>query len=253
MNAPTKPSQEGRVAVVTGAARGIGQAICAGLAERGAMAVVGVDVLDLGETASRVTEAGARWLGLEVDLRSPECGREVAERVTAEFGRCDILVNNAAVDDAIDWDSLDGDRWRNVMTVNLEAPFHLCKALVPLMRENAWGRIVNVASGSVMAPIPQHVAYRASKMGLIGFTRALAVELGDDGIVVNVMSPGVTRTAMVQAGLASTALEAAAQNRAIRRVAEPDDLVGTVLFLTSEDAAFVTGQTILANGGACFV
>lgn len=245
-------THDGRVAVVTGAARGIGQAICRRLAERGA-AVVGVDVLETAETGELVQAAGGAWLGIAADLASPECGSEIAGRVDAEHARCDILVNNAAIDDAVSWDELDTDLWRKVHTVNLDAPFLLCKAIVPLMRRHGWGRIVNVASGSVLSPVRGFVAYRASKLGLIGFTRALAIEVGDDGITANVMSPGVTVTPMAAASLSDDILQAAARNRAIRRNGEPDDLVGTVLFLTSEDSAWVTGQTILANGGAAFV
>lgn len=241
-----------RVAVVTGAARGIGQRTCVRLAERG-HAVVGVDVVDTAETGRLVADAGARWLAVQADLASGECGRITADRVEAEFGRCDILINNGAIDDAVSWDELTIDLWKRVLAINLDAPFHMCRALVPLMRRGGWGRIVNVASGSVLSPRPQFVAYRASKMGLIGFTRALATEIGDDGITVNAISPGVTHTAMALASLSEEGVAAAARNRAIHRVGEPNDVVGAILFLSSDDCAWVTGQTLLANGGAAFV
>jgi NAD(P)-dependent dehydrogenase (short-subunit alcohol dehydrogenase family) len=241
-----------RVAVVTGAAQGIGQALCRRLAERGAT-VVGVDVAPLAATGALVTQAGGEWLDVRADVSSEHDVEALATTVRERFGRCDILVNNAAIDDAIEWDDLDLDRWRRVLAVNLDAPFLTCKALVPLIRAHGWGRIVNLASGSVVRPMPRFVAYRASKMGVIGFTRALAFELGKDGITVNVTSPGITRTPMASASLGAGALEAEASTRAIPRVAEPDDVVGTILFLTSEDAAFVTGQTLMANGGAAFV
>lgn len=245
-------THDGRVAVITGASRGIGQAICVGLAQRGAT-VVGVDVLGLDETAAAVARVGGTWAGVEVDLCAPDAGDTVAAAATALAGRCDILINNAAIDDAVGWDDVDPETWQRILDVNLTAPYRLCKALVPVMQQNGWGRIVNVGSGILLSPRPHFVAYRASKMGLIGFSRALATEVGSNGITVNVMSPGVTRTAMVAASLPDGALEEAARGRPIDRVAVPEDLVGTAAFLTSDDAGFVTGQTILVNGGAAFV
>jgi NAD(P)-dependent dehydrogenase (short-subunit alcohol dehydrogenase family) len=245
-------SHTGRVAVVTGASRGIGQAICHGLAERGA-SVVGVDILEPEGTGTIVEQAGARWLGVTADLTAPDAASHLAEKVDAAFGRCDILVNNAAIDDAVSWDELDTERWKAVMAVNLDAPFHLCRALIPHMRRNRWGRIVNIASGSVLNPMPRFVAYRASKLGLIGFSRALATEVGDDGITVNVVSPGVTVSPMAQESLPQAVLEQAARQRAIHRHGTAEDVVGPVLFLTSDDSEWITGQTLLANGGATFV
>jgi NAD(P)-dependent dehydrogenase (short-subunit alcohol dehydrogenase family) len=248
----SEQSHSGRVAVVTGASRGIGQAVCVGLAQRGA-SVVGVDILDPDETGRLVEEIGAGWLGVTADLTATDAGSSLAEQVESAFGRCDILVNNAAIDDAVSWDELDPARWRAVLALNLDVPFLLCRALIPLMRRNTWGRIVNVASGSVLNPMPRFVAYRASKMGLIGFSRALATEVGDDGITVNVMSPGVTVSPMAMESLPQEVLERAVQQRSIHRAGTAEDVVGTVLFLTSEDSAWITGQTLLANGGAAFV
>lgn len=244
-------SHSGRVAVVTGAGRGIGQALCSALAARGAD-VVGVDLDDTEPTGKLVSDQGSRWLGRQVDVTDPDQIAELTRFITEAFGRADILVNNAAIDDPITWDDLDLDRWRAVLSVDLEAPFLMCKALIPMMTANGWGRIVNIGSGSVENPMSKFVAYRAAKMGIIGFSRGLATEVGDRGITVNVVSPGVTRTVMVESSLPAGALEAAAQTRAIKRVAEPEDIAGAVLFLTSADSAFITGQTILANGGACF-
>jgi len=246
------PSHAGRVAVVTGASRGIGQAICRRLAERGAT-VVGVDILEMSETASVVQASAGRWIGIEADLATSECGELVASELERADVRCDILVNNAGINDAGGWDDLDIETWQRVLGVNLEAPFRLCKSLVPHMRARGWGRIVNVASGSVLRAMPSSIAYRASKMGLIGLTRALAAELGSQGITVNAMSPGVTITDMATQTHTIEFLEAAAQTRPIPRAGVPDDVVGVVLFLTSDDAAWVTGQTILANGGSAFV
>ncbi|MDV6271024.1 SDR family NAD(P)-dependent oxidoreductase [Rhodococcus globerulus] len=244
-------THSGRLAVVTGAARGIGQALCTALAARGAD-VVGVDILAMGETGELVTALGRKWESIQTDITDPD---EVARigQVVAGLGGAHILVNNAAIDDGISWDELDLAVWRKVLTVDLEAPFLLCKELVPQMRKHEWGRIVNIASGVVMNPMPRFVAYRAAKMGLIGFSRALATEVGDDGITVNVVSPGMTVTTMSRDSLGEETLQAAARARAIHRVAEPDDIAGAVLFASSDDCRFVTGQTLMANGGAYFV
>ena len=242
----------GRVAVVTGAGRGIGQELCRALAARGA-SVAGLDLADLGETGALVEKAGSEWLAVRADVGDLAAVEDARRAVDDRFGGADILVNNAAIDDPIHWDDLDLDRWREVIRVDLEAPFLLCKTFVPGMRQKRWGRIVNIASGSVLNPMQRFVAYRAAKMGLIGFSRALATELGNDGITVNVVSPGVTRTEMARDSLGDPAFAVAARGRSIQREAVPSDIAGAVLFATSEDCAFVTGQTVMANGGACFV
>ncbi len=241
-----------RVSIVTGAAGGIGTAICRRLAERGD-AVVGVDVVPADDAERAVRAAGAEWEGVDLDLGDADAIAALGPAIERRFGRCDVLVNNAAVEDPLSWDELSVEQWRRIVQVNLDAPFLLSKAVIPSMRRAGGGRIVNVASGSVMNPMPQFVAYRASKMGLIGFTRALATEVGVDGITVNAVSPGVTRTRMTEQSLPPGAIEAAAVGRPIPRIGEPDDIVGAVAFLTGPEAAFVTGQTLLVNGGACFL
>lgn len=245
-------THRGRVAVVTGAAQGMGQEMCRGLAEQGAD-VVGVDLADAAATGALVEAAGGRWLGMSTDVGDPDAVAALAAAVEREMGGCHVLVNNAAIDDALTWDELDLDRWRRVLAVDLEGPFLTCKAFVPMMRRSGWGRIVNIASGSVLRPMPHFVAYRAAKMGLIGFTRALAFELGGDGITVNVASPGITRTAMATGSLSEEVLATESSRRAIPRIGEPDDIVGTILYLTSDAASLVTGQTLMVNGGAAFV
>lgn len=244
-------THENRVALVTGAAQGIGQAICCRLAERGAH-LVGVDVSDLDATGRLVKDVGGDWLGVMADVTDPQQVMRAVHEATDRFGSVDILVNNAAIDDPLTWDELDLDRWRRVLIVDVEAPFLLAKAVVPLMAGRGWGRIVNIGSGSVLNPMPKFVAYRTAKAAIIGFSRALATEVGERGITVNVVSPGITRTAMAMGSLPPGAVEAAAATRAIKRVGEPDDVADAVLFLTGDDSAFVTGQTLLVNGGACF-
>src|SRR5215470_5275505 len=162
----------GRVATVTGAGRGIGQAICRGLAEHGAT-VVAIDVGDLRETERLVRAAQRQWLGIHGDVSSPEDTRRVAQEVQEKFGQCDILVNNAGIFPLQRWDEVDYDTWRKVLAVNLDSQFLMCHALVPLMKRGGWGRIVNITSGSLLSAGAGLTAYKASKAGVIGFTRGL--------------------------------------------------------------------------------
>ena len=238
------------VAVVTGAARGIGQAIAAGLASRGAV-VVAVDVLDAGATVAEIAAAGGEGRALVADVGSPD---DVA-RVAAEVGRCDVLVNNAALLGRTPFLELDHDQFRETLRVNLESQFLLAKAFASGMVERDYGRIVNVASSSLYTPTSGLVAYMTSKGGVLGLTSALANDLGPYGITVNAVSPGLTRTPGVAVEVAAgtlpeTAFDAMTRAQAIPRPGTPDDLVGLVLFLTGKEASFMTGQFIVADGGA---
>jgi len=251
MPASTSPQPHtGRVALVTGAARGIGQAIAVGLAERGATVVIG-DIDDLSQTAALIADRGTRALAAKLDISDPSVIDAVRERVAEEFGGLDILVNNAAIFEAATWDDLDFGLWQRVMSVNLNGPMLMCKAFLPLMRGRGWGRVINVASATVAIASPVSIAYRASKMGVIGFTRALSATLGDDGITINAVLPSLTRTAMTE-GLPQAIVEASLDRQVIHRQAEPADIAGSVFLLASDDAVWITGQTIMANGGNAF-
>ena len=245
-------THKGRIAVVTGAARGIGQAVAAGLAARGA-AIVGVDITEAVETRALVESSAAEWLGIVADVSSPGDVTRVREEALARFGRCDILVNVAGIFPACPFDELSFDAWRKVLDVNLDSQFLMSQAFVPSMKEKGWGRIVNFTSGSVQLSVPNMAAYKASKMGAIGLTRGMAADLGQYGITVNAASPSFTRTpGALSIPAAADRLEAIAKQQAIKRISEPEDVVGLILFLTGEDSHFVTGQTILADGGLCY-
>lgn len=240
-----------RVAVVTGAARGIGQAIAVGLAERGAR-IAGIDLHDPVETGEKVRGAGGEWLGLTADVSSAADVRDAAATVLGHFGRCDILVNNAGIFPSCLFDQLSFDEWRRILSVNLDSQFLMSQAFVPSMKARSWGRIVNLTSGSVQIPAEGIAAYKASKMGVIGLTRGMSADLGRYGITVNAASPSLTRTPGVLAGKSAGKLDTIANMQAIKRIAEPQDVVGLIMFLTSEDSHFVTGQTMLADGGLCY-
>lgn len=237
----------GRVAIVTGAGRGIGQEVAVQLAERGAKLAL-LDLGDVAETAVRIVEVGGEALALKADVGNPDDWARAAAAVEAEFGRADILVNNAGIYPFVPFDDLDYALWSKVLRINLDSQFLGAKAFVPLMKRNGWGRIVNIASNSIMTNLPGLTHYMASKMGVIGLTRGLANDLGDAGITVNAVAPALTRTPGT-GDRNPEEFRAAVAMQSIRRVAEAADIVGPILFLTSEDAQFVTGQLIPVDGG----
>jgi NAD(P)-dependent dehydrogenase (short-subunit alcohol dehydrogenase family) len=246
----TDKPHAGRVALVTGAAQGIGQAIAIDLAKQGATVVIG-DIGDLSETTERIKNVGDPPLGVQLDISDPKVVEAARNQVAGELGRLDILVNNAAIFESATWDDLDFGLWQRIMTVNLNGPMLMCKAFVPLMGNRGWGRIINMASATVAIASPVSIAYRTSKMGVIGFTRALSATLGDAGITVNVVLPSLTRTAMSE-GLPEAVVDNSLGRQVIHRMAEPDDIAGSVLILTADEAGWITGQTIMANGGNAF-
>jgi NAD(P)-dependent dehydrogenase (short-subunit alcohol dehydrogenase family) len=192
-------------------------------------------------------------VGVKADVSAEEDAERLAGEIDARFERCDILINNAGIYPFRDWEAMDFATWRKVISVNLDSQFLMCQALVPLMRRNAWGRIVNITSGSLLNNGLRLTAYKASKAGVIGFTRGLAADVGVYGITVNAVGPGLTRTPGVLEGGNEDMLENSVERLIIKHVPEPDDVVGTVLFLSSDDSSFVTGQTIMANGGSGFL
>jgi NAD(P)-dependent dehydrogenase (short-subunit alcohol dehydrogenase family) len=241
----------GRVALVTGASRGIGQAIATGLAERGAQVVLGGHVDDVSETADRIGKTGRPALTVPLDLSDPSSIAAAGVRVKSELGRVDILVNNAGTFEAKTWDELDFEVWRHVMSVDLDGTMLMCKAFLPLMRGRGWGRIINVGSATVAIASPVSIAYRTAKMGVIGFTRALSATLGDEGITINVVLPSLTKTAMSE-GVLPAVRDASLARQVIHREAEPADIAGSVLLLAADEAGWITGQSIMANGGNAF-
>src|SRR5580658_8500168 len=219
--ATTDKPHTGRIALVTGAARGIGRAIAVGLTTQGATVVIG-DVGDLAETSELVAKAGHPALAVRLDISDPAVVDGARERVADELGRVDILVNNAAIFESATWDDLDFEIWQRVMAVNLNGPMLMCKAFLPLMRGRGWGRVINVASATVAIASPVSIAYRTSKMGVIGFTRALSATLGDEGITINAVLPSLTRTPMTQ-DLPAAIVDAGLGRQVIHRMAEPED------------------------------
>jgi NAD(P)-dependent dehydrogenase (short-subunit alcohol dehydrogenase family) len=241
-------SHAGRVAVVTGAARGFGRAMAAELANRGAD-IIAVDLTPCDETVSEVEGFGRRALTLCADVSSPNEIAAIRDDMTSFAGHVDILVNNAGVFPFTDFFELDFEQWKRTQQVNLDSQFLMAKALAGGMRDRNWGRIVNIASNSLGLAVPGLVHYMASKAGVIGFTRGLASDLARFGITVNAIEPTASRTPGGQQNIGGRILAEVAQQQAIKRVGTAADIVGAVCFLTSDDSAFMTGQTVVVDGG----
>ena len=246
----TAEPHAGRVALVSGTTRGIGQAIAVGLAERGARVILG-DRGDASETIALISDRGREAVPVTLDVSDPSSIEAASERVAEELGHVDILVNNAGTFESATWDDLDFDLWQRVMAVDLNGPMLMCKAFLPLMRGRGWGRVINIASATVAIASPVSIAYRTAKMGVIGFTRALSATLGDEGITINAVLPSLTRTAMTE-GIPQAIVDASLGRQVIHREAEPGDIAGSVFLLAADEAGWITGQTIMANGGNAF-
>ncbi len=237
-----------RVAVVTGAAAGIGRAYAERLAADG-LTVAAVDLAPPDDTVAAITKAGGSAAGFAADVTDQAAVEACVAELTASLGGPAVLVNNVGSYPVISWDDLTLEEFRRVIAINLESAFLLCKSCIPSMRELGWGRIVNVASRTFWLPVPDMAAYLASKGGVIGLSRALATELGAHNITVNVVAPGLTRTATMESSTAEAVFQMTANMQVIKRTQEPEDLVGLVSFLVSDDAAFMTGQTLMVDGG----
>lgn len=243
------PTHTGRTAIVTGAASGLGQAIAVDLASRGAD-IVAVDLDPADATADLVRQYGRRVVTVQADVSDPAQVAGIAPRAFELTGRVDILVNNAGIFPFMDFADMDFAFWSRTMAVNIDSMFLVTQAVLGSMKDNGWGRIVNIGSNSLgIASVTGLVHYMASKGAVIGFTRALANEVAPFGVTVNTVAPTATRTPGGQAGLGDELLEAVAGMQAIKRVATAEDVTGMIAFLTGEESHFITAQTIYADGG----
>lgn len=243
-------SLAGRVAVVTGAARGIGRAIALALGRQGARVVVNYrERAAAADEVVRLAHAmGADAVAVQGDVSDPEAARAVIAAATERWGKVDILVNNAGV--ALYRLLLDTtvEEWDRMMAVHLRGAFNCTKAALPSMIRHGYGRIINIASVWGVVGAANEVAYSAAKAGLIGFTKALAKEVGRGGITVNAVAPGVIETDMLN-GLTTEEKAALADATPVGRLGTPEDVAGIVVYLASPAGGFVTGQVIGADGG----
>ena len=244
-------SLEGRVAIVTGGGGGLAEGICATLAASGA-AVAAVD--QSLEKADRVAElaasSSARCIALEADVSDKASVQEMTERVSSELGGIDVLVNNAAIYPLRPWTEIEEEEWDRVMAVNLKGYFLCARAAYPSMMERGHGRIINVASITFFIGWSGFLDYVSSKGAIIGFTRTLAREVGPDGITVNAISPGAFPTDAERVHPDQEALNRRIlEQQSLKRRGTPQDVGNLAAFLASDAASFITGQTIMIDGG----
>ena len=235
---------DNRVAVATGAAQGIGKAIADKLAAEGATVVV-ADIN--GEGAERAAPEGGA--GMQVDVSKEDDVKRMVDETVSRFGRLDVLVNDAAIVPFTPWDEVTFEEWRRIMSVNLDGVFLTCHYAQTPMRDAGYGRIVNIASNVILAGTPNLAQYVASKGGVFAFTRALAREIGKYGITVNSVAPGLTETEGVLASPHAEAFEFVQMLQCIPRRGVAADIAPAVAFLASEEAGWVTGQLVVADGG----
>jgi 3-oxoacyl-[acyl-carrier protein] reductase len=249
-----------KVVIVTGGAHGIGRAYCLGLARAGASVVIAdIDKAAGARLAAEINEIRLTdALALRTDVSDEAETKEMSVRTLERFGRIDALINNAAVFSVVPMnrgkiETIDPEEWDRLMAVNLRGLFFCCRAVLPTMRRQKSGKIVNIASGTVFAGAPGRIHYVTSKAATIGFTRTLAREVGDEQITVNCLAPGNTLSEENPTDQMVKFRESSVGLRALKRLQMPTDVVGAMLFLISPLSDFITGQTINVDGGISFL
>jgi NAD(P)-dependent dehydrogenase (short-subunit alcohol dehydrogenase family) len=247
-------SLAGKVAVVTGAAQGLGAEFAFALARAGAAVVVG-DLASTQATCDTIHAAGGRAVSVTLDVTSPDSVAAMIDTAATAFDRIDILVNNAAISGSIQlgpFTAISSADWDRVMAVNVRGTFECIKAVAPVMKAQAYGKIINLSSGTAAKGTPGQMHYVASKGAVISMTRAAARELGEYGICVNALAPGLTMSHAMRSNpsWSSTTIANNIASRALKREAFPADLIGALLFLASPASDFVTGQTLSVDGGS---
>jgi len=245
-----------KVVIVTGGGHGIGKAYCLGFGRAASKVVVAdIDAPAAQQVAAQVTkETRAEALAITVDVADEQSTKKMAAETVKHFGRIDVLINNAAIFATIPMnrgriEEISPEEWDKLMAVNLKGVFFCCRAVLPTMRAQKSGKIINIASGTVFNGSPGRIHYVTSKAGVIGFSRTLAREIGDDNIQVNVLAPGNTLSEENPTEEMLRFRQSSIGNRALKRVQVPQDVVGGMLFLASSLSDFMTGQTVNVDGG----
>ena len=238
-----------KVAIVTGAARGLGKTFSIALAREGAK-IMAIDIADLEDTVREIESSGGMAKGFQADVSIEEDTLKIAEETLKSFGRIDILINNAAIIYGLlrkPFYEVDPEVWDKVMTVNVKGPWLCTRAVFPYMKQQGKGKIINLSSETFFTGSHGFVHYVASKGGVVGLTRALAVELGPHNININAIAPGFTDTEASRSIADITQYDIS--RTPLNRLQQPKDLVGAVIFLASDESDFITGQTLLVDGG----
>ena len=244
-----------QVVIVTGGGHGIGRAYCQRLAAEGASVVIAeLDEAAAEKVADEVSAGGGRALAVRTDVSDDASVRSMAEKVDETFGRVDGLVNNAAMFATVPMsrvglEELSVEEWDRMMAVNLRGLFLCCRAILPAMRRQGTGKIVNISSNTALFGGASRIHYVTSKAGVLGFTRSLAAEVGPDGITVNAIAPGSTLSEEDPSDDVIKHRQSRVAARPLARLQMPEDLVGAVVFFLSADSDFITGQTLVVDGG----
>ena len=245
---------DGKVAIVTGGGRGIGVEYAKVLAAEGAKVAV-TDIVDTETTVNIIKQAGGEAIGIHCDVTDPDNIKAMVAETVYTYGRLDILVNNAALFADLKQGSfldIDETEWDRVMQVNTRGVFSCSKAAVPEMKKNGYGKIINIASGTVFKGTPMLLHYVTSKGAVLAMTRCISREVGGDNICVNTLAPGLVMSENVLARdtFSDTGVDANTETRALKRRQMPEDLTGAMIFLASTDSDFMTGQCVVVDGGS---
>ena len=245
---------QGKVAVVTGGAQGIGRAIALGLGREGAKVVIADLQADKAKSVAAELQAlGTEALAIEVNVASESSVKQLASETFSRFGRVDVLVNDAGIYLKAPVVEITEENWDRTINVNLGGNFLCCRAFIPSMRKQKGGRIISVASGIAHYGAKEFAPYAASKAAIIGFVKSLAREVGHDGITVNALCPGAANTAMPRTHRSEEELMQRLRSNPLGHVLEPEDFVGPVVFLASDAASYITGQSINVNCGSYMI
>jgi NAD(P)-dependent dehydrogenase (short-subunit alcohol dehydrogenase family) len=246
---------ENKVAIITGSARGMGRVFARRFAQEGAKLTV-CDVHDCAPVAREIEDGGGEALALKVDVTSEKDTAEMAQKTAERFGRIDILVNNAAIIGAIEVkdfvkpvEELVAADWDRILAVNVKGVFLCCKAVMPYMKKQGGGKIVNIASTTAFTGLPEFLHYSTSKGGVVTMTRGLATALGDFNINVNAVAPGLIMTEAMQAAIPREEAREVVAGQLIKKPIQPEDIAGAVLFLASDEADMITGEIVAINAG----
>lgn len=252
-----KKRLEGRVVIVTGGGHGIGKAYAERLASEGAKIVIAeIDEPAAMAVASELMASGHEAIGVRTDVSDTASVEKMAAAAIERFGRIDVLVNNAAIFATVPmsrspFDKITVDEWDRMMSVNLKGAWLASCAVIPHMRSQNYGKIINISSGTALKGSPSRIHYVTSKAGILGFTKTLANEVGKDNICVNCVAPGSTLSEENPDDDIIKNRTQAINTRALKRVQTPEDLTGAVVFFASADSDFITGQTLVVDGGSC--